>query len=46
MAIAAQNGLQNGDYYSHFFAQSLRNQPQFAADTMQTFSLIADSKHL
>jgi hypothetical protein len=46
MAIAAQNGLQNGDYYNHFFAQSLRDQAQFAANTMQIFSRIAESKHL
>ncbi|KAF3920067.1 hypothetical protein AA313_de0200233 [Arthrobotrys entomopaga] len=42
MAVAAQSNLQHGDYYNHFFAQSLRNNAQFALDTAETFRLIAD----
>ncbi|KAH6842747.1 mutanase [Chaetomium sp. MPI-CAGE-AT-0009] len=42
MAVAARDHLQDGDYYRDFFSQSLRDQPNFASDTVETYRRIAD----
>lgn len=44
MAIEAYNDPQFGDYYNHFFSQSLRDQDDFGDKVKERYRRMADSE--